>query len=653
MKGLTNNRTIAIERIDHKRNNQFSIEAVYLLEPSPYTINCLLTDFTNIPTRYKTAHIFFLPGLTTELSNKLKANIHFQKNLRTFQEFYLNIYPKESNVFVTKNLNSLQVFYNSSCHDLVTKIIVQTAKALVDLCVITGEYPIIRYYSPSENDAYFNASVLPKMIATEVQEQLDEYTRTHADFPPPSTRQRSIFIITDRTLDLFAPLLHEFTYQAMAYDIESDSIRNDVYTYEAEAETGQKEMKKSKLNDSDPEWVQLRHLHILDAQGLLSSKTEEFLSKNSMLVDRSNIKTTSDILHAVAHLKGFDEERRRITLHKTLLETLLLSNGEKKLAEIAEFEQNVANFGVDIDGERVKNLADLLIEYLSQDVYTFADKLRVIVLYGLYRGGLIEQDYIKLFNFMGVLQLHEINYNLELIKNFEMIGFKLIKPNLKSRSIFRREFLHESVSEGSFNTSRFRPSINSVITKVLSNTLDDVRFPYIKDKPIDLENDISRTNSTSTASLKNPKHKASWAKTNTQFQPPRQRIFYFIAGGATYSEIRTAYELSNKFEKDIIIGSDELITPLQFISEVKKLSLGREELKLYADWKANRPSAAPKYLLDSYSEKKPEQSFANANSKVSQQPTSGSTISAQNSNTEEPEKEKKRSKFKKFLKKKD
>lgn len=641
---------LAIERLDHKRNNQFSIEAVYLLEPTKYTINCLLTDFTNIPTRYKAAHIFFLPGLTTELSNKLKANIHFQKNLRTFQEFYLNIHPKESNLFVTKNPNSLQVFYNSSCHDLVTKTIIHTARALVDLCVITGEYPIIRYYSPNDNDGYFNASVLPKMIATELQEQLDEYTRTHPDFPPATTRQRSIFIITDRTLDLFAPLLHEFTYQAMTYDIVNNQIKNDVYTYEAENEAGMKEEKQSKLDDSDPEWVQLRHLHILDAQELLTSKTEEFLSKNSMLVDRSKIKTTSDILHAVAHLKGFDEERRRITLHKTLLETLMLTNGEKKLAEIAEFEQNVANFGVDIDGERVKNLADLLIDYLSQDVYPFADKLRVIILYGLYRGGLIEQDYIKLFNFMGVLQLHEIDYNLELIKNFETVGFKLIKPNLKSKSVFRREFLHESVSENSYNTSRFKPSINSIITKVLSNTLDDERFPYIKDKPMDLENDISRTNSTSTASLKNPKHKASWAKTNTQFQPPRQRIFYFIAGGATYSEARTAYELSNKFEKDIIIGSDELITPSQFIAEVKKLSLERPNLKLYADWKAGKPTEAPRYLLDNYSEKRPNDVHASANSQVRQQPTKGKP-SAQPTKAEEPEKEKKRSKFKKFLKK--
>lgn len=609
----------------------------------------MLTDFTNIPTRYKAAHIFFLPGLTTELSNKLKDNIHFQKNLRTFQEFHLNIYPKESNLFVTKNLNSLQVFYNSSCHDLVTKAIIQTARALVDLCVLTGEYPIIRYYSPNENDAFFNASVLPKMVATELQEQLDEYTRTHTDFPPPSTRQRSIFLITDRTLDLFAPLLHEFTYQAMAYDIVSGQIRNDVYSYEAENETGAKEMKESKLDDNDPEWFQLRHLHILDAQEVLSSKTEEFLSKNSMLVDRSKIKTTTDILHAVAHLKGFDEERRRITLHKTLLETLMLTNGEKKLAEIAEFEQNVANFGVDADGERIKNLADLLIDYLTQDVYSFADKLRVILLYGLYRGGLIEQDYIKLFNFMGILQLHEIDYNLELIKNFEIIGFKLIKPNLKSKSVFRREFLHESISENSYNTSRFRPSVNSIITKVLSNTLDDERFPYIKDKPMDLENDISRTNSTSTASLKNPKHKASWAKTNTQFQPPRQRIFYFIAGGATYSEARTAYELSNKFEKDIILGTDELITPLQFMGEVKKLSLERPNLKLYADWKANKPTEAPRYLLDTYSEKKSSEApSSSANVQVHQ----GTPIKQTKTN-EEPEKDKKRSKFKKFLKKKD
>lgn len=35
----------------------------------------------------------------------------------------------------------------------------------------------------------------------------------------PSTRPRSTLIITDRAMDMLAPFLHEFTYQAMANDL--------------------------------------------------------------------------------------------------------------------------------------------------------------------------------------------------------------------------------------------------------------------------------------------------------------------------------------------------------------------------------------------------------------------------------------------------
>lgn len=34
-----------------------------------------------------------------------------------------------------------------------------------------------------------------------------------------ASRTRSTLIITDRSMDTFAPLLHEFTYQAMAHDL--------------------------------------------------------------------------------------------------------------------------------------------------------------------------------------------------------------------------------------------------------------------------------------------------------------------------------------------------------------------------------------------------------------------------------------------------
>ena len=54
-----------------------------------------------------------------------------------------------------------------------------------------------------------------------VQQNLDEYKKANPDFPKPSDppRSRGTLIITDRAMDTVAPLLHEFTYQAMANDL--------------------------------------------------------------------------------------------------------------------------------------------------------------------------------------------------------------------------------------------------------------------------------------------------------------------------------------------------------------------------------------------------------------------------------------------------
>lgn len=37
--------------------------------------------------------------------------------------------------------------------------------------------------------------------------------------PTDGSRARSTLLITDRSMDMMAPLLHEFTYQAMANDV--------------------------------------------------------------------------------------------------------------------------------------------------------------------------------------------------------------------------------------------------------------------------------------------------------------------------------------------------------------------------------------------------------------------------------------------------
>jgi len=75
-----------------------------------------------------------------------------------------------------------------------------------------------------------------KLLAFKVQDALEEYKKLNPDFgvrrvlrsrhsgshhfqKVDSARPRGTLLITDRTIDLVAPFLHEFTYQAMANDL--------------------------------------------------------------------------------------------------------------------------------------------------------------------------------------------------------------------------------------------------------------------------------------------------------------------------------------------------------------------------------------------------------------------------------------------------
>lgn len=88
----------------------------------------------------------------------------------------------------------------------------------MSVCASLGENPIIRFYRPTENShpARSHASRLAQLL----QAELDEYAAGNPDFPPRSNaRPRAVLLLCERGFDVVTPLLHEFTYQAMANDL--------------------------------------------------------------------------------------------------------------------------------------------------------------------------------------------------------------------------------------------------------------------------------------------------------------------------------------------------------------------------------------------------------------------------------------------------
>lgn len=661
----------AVDRVDSpNRKGQSSVEALYLLKPNRYNINCIDVDYRMRPARYRRAHIRFLPGTDPGMVEFFKSKRYIPQYLASIKEVELSFIPKETQFFLTMDIDrSLQLFFNKQCMDLIDRNVKRTIHSLLNLCIVTGEYPIIRYSQPLPNQEKLTpATLLAKRVAFEFQTTLDNYAREHQDFPPPSQRPRAVCLITDRCLDLLSPVLHDFTYKSMVYDLVPDvDPSTDMCKYTAENEKGEQEDKHSKLQDLlDPDWVELKNQHIVDANDYLNARIKEMISKNPKLVDRSNVKTTTDLLSVVAHLKDFDEERRRMILHRTLIEKCLVINQERRLAESADVEQCCAGFGTDMDGEKVKNVTYNLLEALNIKESNVIDKIRHIIVYALYRGGIIEQDLMKLLAFIGIEENHDFfSHFMLFFRNFDQLGFQLIKESPKNKP-FKKELFHDTIVKDSsvYNTSRYIPAVGNILTKLIANPLlvSEEFFPYVKDKPIELldeetaENAGYTANVNSSASLRNPRHKAAWTKNNANpKRAPRQRFFYYIIGGVTHLEIKAIYEQSELKNRDVFIGSDGIITPLSFMKSVENLTNERKNLQLKDDEREKeRP---PDFMLEAFAPVAPPVSHAlhlpkNAppqSAPASTQSTQRSEADASNGNPPE----KKKGKFSKLLKSKD
>ncbi|KAH9913550.1 Sec1-like protein [Epithele typhae] len=602
-----------IESIANHREPQPGLEAMYILMATSQNVERIIKDCSGAQPVYSGVHLFFVDALPEPLFQRLMSS-PAEPRLKALQELFVNFWAIEAQAFSSKTPATFFNLYSAPRSetsfkpwlDRLNEELRFISQMISNVCITLNEYPYVRYYTPShhpplgplqphastrpppppegsgrwrtnlarggEARAYesVEGDYVAKVLAFMVQQHLDDHKKSDPNFPKPSdpARPRGTLIITDRAMDTVAPLLHEFTYQAMANDLLPIDDGTS-YRYKFQTQTGTED-KTATLSDADNVWTDIRHMHMREAIDKLMADFNKFLQDNAGFKGEGAA-SLNDMKDMLASLPQFQEQRDKFSLHLNMAQECMGIFERDKLPAVATVEQNCAT-GLTAEGKTPKTLVEEMVPLLdSRDVVNM-NKVRIIALYIQHREGVPDEDRRRLYQHARLTMAEQdaVNALVKLgVRISRGAGDKDVKKKIKQKTN----------SEEEYELSRYKPVLRTVLEEHVANKLDPTLFPYVKDSPSAGPTTSSLRSSPAPSvqpavSLRSQKpswHKASRVGGGGGRDDNRQRIIVFVAGGMTYSEMREAYVLSRTLNKDIIIGSTHTLTPRDFVDDLKAL----------------------------------------------------------------------------------
>ncbi|XP_020640295.3 syntaxin-binding protein 3 [Pogona vitticeps] len=531
-----------VENVYKNREPVPHMKAIYLITPTTKSVDGLINDFVSkSSSKYKAAYVYFTDFCDDKLFNKMKSSC--SKAIRRCKEININFFPYESQVFTLDVPNAFYRCYSPITEKTNDNVLEEIAEQIVTLCATLEENPGVRYRSkPLEN-----ASKLAQLI----EKKLENYYKID-DRGQVKGKTNSQLLIIDRGFDPVSTVLHELTFQAMAYDLLP--IENDTYKYKTDGATGKE--REAILEEDDELWVKIRHKHIADVLEEIPKLMKDVSSKRKATEGKLSLSSLSQLMKKMPY---FRKQITKQVVHLNIAEDCM-NKFKSNVEKLCKVEQDLA-LGMDAEGQKVRDSMQVLLPVLLNKNHDSYDKIRAILLYIFSTNGTTQETLDKL------IQKVQIENDSDMIKNWKYLGVPILATSTTQQ---RKPPRRDRSSEETFQLSRWTPLIKDIMEDAIENKLDSKDWPYCSQCP-------APWNGSGAVSAR---HKPKTSHVDER--KSGSKLIVFVIGGITYSEMRCAYEASQAHKScEVIIGSTHIVTPRRLLDDMKALTVAKSKDTVY------------------------------------------------------------------------
>ena len=537
MSDLLNRGIFTVELITNKRNRFPNYGVIYFISPTQKSISKLIEDFSNLKRpKYNRAYIFFTHRLPENLLEMLVTDGVIKRTM-VLKELNLSFFTKEENVFDFDWESGLKIFNCSEENQ--NKMLQSICDRLFTVLTTLNIHPYIQYQGSSH---------LCKILGQKIE---DIFTNNQFC---KNLKKEGILLLTDRSIDVTTPLLHDYNYRSLIYDLME--VKNNTINLNN---------KKIVLSDDNELWKNYKLLHIAEVFQKLSKDFDDFQKSDlSKIGKNSNMDSFSDMANALTNMSSYRIKTNQLSSQIHLAEELNKIYKNNHIYEIIELEQDIVS-GVN-DGGKINN-RDIFKNFtITKSKLNNQREDFIRILLTLYTSLSIDE---KDFNFLsGKLTEEESG----VLGGMTKIGFN---PQSSGKKNERRKnnIIREKISlvgekiakKVTFSSLRSSPNIAILAEQASNYLLDRDQYPYINWDREDLpkvEKKFGTKNLFDTDSNKEADL--------SELEP----MIVFNIGGLAYNEITSLEKLQNNntINHRIYIGSTGVMNAKEYMKQLREIN---------------------------------------------------------------------------------